>query len=52
MFFLQSSFCVLVIHDFGLHLEGGGVLMNSDADYPIYSLCASIKSYRYCPVMH
>ena len=44
---------MLVIHELGMNLDRGEkLLVNSDPDQPISSLCAPIKYPRCCPVMH
>ena len=42
-----------IIHEEGLNLERGKkLLVNSDLEHPIYSLCASIEYLSCSPVMH
>ena len=41
-----------IIHEEGLNLERGKkLLVNSDLEHPIYSLCASIKYLMCSPAM-
>ena len=52
MFFLQSNFHLLVIHEEEVHWRRGHILLdNREPEHPMSSLCASTEYIKCFPVM-